>query len=80
MFYKFIKILSLINKLFQTMSTVCSTSHKIGWQKNEFKHIFIPCSSVSKEHIFSIFDLVWNKLSNRLEHERASKLVKFYRF
>ncbi|KAF0710561.1 uncharacterized protein FWK35_00025510, partial [Aphis craccivora] len=37
-------------------------------------------SSASLEHIFSTFGLIWNKLRNRLGHEKAAKLVKIHRF
>lgn len=40
----------------------------------------IPPSSASLERIFSTFGLIWNKLRNRLGHEKAAKLVKVHRF
>jgi len=40
----------------------------------------IPPSSASLERIFSTFGLIWNKLRNRLGHEKAAKLVKIHRF
>ena len=40
----------------------------------------IPPSSASLERIFSTFGLIWNKLRNRLGHEKATKLVKIHQF
>jgi len=39
-----------------------------------------PASSASIERFFSAFGLVWSKLRNRLGIEKATKLVKVYRF
>lgn len=44
------------------------------------KLLSIPPSSASIERIFSTFGLIWNKLRNRLGHEKAAKLVKVHRY
>ncbi len=36
----------------------------------------LPASSASVERLFSKFGFIYNKLRNRLGHEKAEKLVK----
>lgn len=48
----------------------------------KFMHNILNCppSSSSIERVFSTFGHVWSKLRNKLGVEKASKLVKIYKF